>query len=133
MKIKNANDGAMTNFEVLSFLQSRGASKEVAATVAPSEYKVFQYLVDTAANKQTKESVSDLLGKVKKYDLAKAEVLNIINLSPTLPVGIYTIVEKCDARLGEDGAQELADIVAEVSPPPEQPRSEEGLPQANDV
>ncbi|XP_030456643.1 DNA-directed RNA polymerase III subunit RPC9-like [Syzygium oleosum] len=123
MKIKNANDGALTNFEVLGFFQSRGASKEVAATVAPSEYKVFQYLVDTATDKQTRESVSDLLGKVKKYDLAKAEVLNIINLRPTSPVGIYTIVEKCDARLGEEGAQELADIVAEVSPPPEQPRS----------
>lgn len=133
MKIKNANDGALTNFEVLSFLQSGGASKEVAATVAPSEYKVFQYLVDTAVDKQTKESVSDLLGKVKKYDLAKAEVLNIINLRPTSAVGIYTIVEKCDARLGEEGAQDLADIVAEVSPPPEEPRSEEGLPQANDV
>lgn len=54
-------------------------------------FQVFQYLVDTAADKQTRESVSDLLGKVKKYDLAKAEVLNIINLSPTLPVGIYTV------------------------------------------
>lgn len=54
-------------------------------------FQVFQYLVDTATDKQTRESVSDLLGKVKKYDLAKAEVLNIINLRPTSPVGIYTV------------------------------------------
>lgn len=36
-----ANDGPLTNFEVLDYLRSRGASKEVAVTVAPSEYKVF--------------------------------------------------------------------------------------------
>lgn len=38
---KKANDGPLTNFEVLNFLQSRGASKEVAVTVTPSEYKVI--------------------------------------------------------------------------------------------
>lgn len=40
---KNPNAGALTNFEVLDFLRSRGASKDVSrviAPVAPSEYKV---------------------------------------------------------------------------------------------
>lgn len=38
-----ANAGALTNFEVLEFLRSRGAGKDttrVIAPVAPSEYKV---------------------------------------------------------------------------------------------
>lgn len=38
-----ANAGPLTNFEVLNFLKSKGASKDptrVLADVAPSEYKV---------------------------------------------------------------------------------------------
>lgn len=38
-----ANAGALTNFEVLNFLRSKGAAKDstrVLAKVAPSEYKV---------------------------------------------------------------------------------------------
>lgn len=41
-----ANAGALTNFEVLDFLKSKGASKDptrVIAPVAPSEYKVRFY------------------------------------------------------------------------------------------
>lgn len=40
---KKANAGALTNFEVLDFLRSKGASKDpgrIIATVAPSELKV---------------------------------------------------------------------------------------------
>lgn len=43
MKIKKANAGALTNFEVLDFLRSKGASKDpnrIIATIAPSELKV---------------------------------------------------------------------------------------------
>ncbi|XP_022760181.1 uncharacterized protein LOC111306659 [Durio zibethinus] len=43
MKIKEANAGALTNFEVLDFLRSRGASKDltrVIVPIAPSEFKV---------------------------------------------------------------------------------------------
>ncbi|KAL5166133.1 hypothetical protein HKD37_18G051150 [Glycine soja] len=47
------NAGALTNFEVLDFLRAKGASKDptkVIAKVAQSEYKVYDYLVDTAAS-----------------------------------------------------------------------------------
>ncbi|PKI71885.1 uncharacterized protein LOC116208891 [Punica granatum] len=118
MKIIKANDGPLTNFELLDYLRSRGASKEVAVTVTPSEYKVFEYLVETAACDQTRERVTDFVQKVKTYNLAKAEVLNIINIRPPLPVGIFTIVENCDTRLGEAAAEELAEMVSETLPPP---------------
>jgi hypothetical protein len=46
---KNPNAGALTNFEVLDFLRSRGASRDVSRVLAPvaaSEYKVvFSYLI----------------------------------------------------------------------------------------
>ncbi|POO02092.1 RNA polymerase II, Rpb [Trema orientale] len=121
MKILEANVGPLTNFEVLNFLKSKGASKDptrVLADVAPSEYKVvYDYLVETAACNQTPENINEFLEKSKKYDLAKAEVLNIINIRPTTPVEIYSMIEQCDDRFG-DTVEELVEIVAEVLPPP---------------
>ncbi|XP_048226756.1 DNA-directed RNA polymerase III subunit RPC9 isoform X2 [Ricinus communis] len=85
MKIKNPNAGALTNFEVLDFLKARGAGKDssrVIAPVAPSEYKVYDYLMETPACRQTREQINEFMEKCKAYKLAKAEILNIINIVP---------------------------------------------------
>ncbi|XP_062108295.1 uncharacterized protein LOC133819138 [Humulus lupulus] len=134
MKILEANAGPLTNFEVIKFLKSRGASKDpsrVLADVAPSEYKVYDYLVETAACNQTQENISEFLEKSKKYDLAKAELLNIINIRPSTPVELYSMIEQCDDRLG-DTVEELVEVVVEVlPPPPTEMASEEGTNEAN--
>ncbi|XP_021905149.1 uncharacterized protein LOC110820081 isoform X4 [Carica papaya] len=78
MKILESYAGALTNFEVLNFLNSRGASRDptrVIASIAQSEYK-------------TRECINEFLEKCKKYNLAKAEMLNIINLRPCSVVEI---------------------------------------------
>ncbi|KAF5466079.1 hypothetical protein F2P56_016036 [Juglans regia] len=120
MKSLEANAGALTNFEVLNFLRSKGAAKDstrVLAKVAPSEYKVYDYLVQSAACKQTRENINEFLERCKKYDLAKAEVLNIINIRPSSAVEIYSIVEECEKRFG-DAVEELVELVENVLPPP---------------
>lgn len=128
MKILEANAGPLANYEVLNFLKSKGASKDptrVLADVAPSEYKVYDYLVETAACNQTEENVGEFLEKCEKYDLAKAEVLNIINIRPSTAVEIYSIIEHCDMRLGE-AVEELVEMATEVLPaPPTEPATEE--------
>uniref|UniRef100_K7MSN5 DNA-directed RNA polymerase III subunit RPC9 n=1 Tax=Glycine max TaxID=3847 RepID=K7MSN5_SOYBN len=70
LRVKNleGNASALTNFEVLDFLRAKGASKDptrVIAKVAQSEYKVYDYLVDTAASVQTRESINEFLTSVK--------------------------------------------------------------------
>ncbi|XP_065624086.1 uncharacterized protein LOC112012384 isoform X2 [Quercus suber] len=94
MKILEANAGALTNYEVVDFLRSKGAANDstrVLAQVSPSEYKVYDYLVQTAACNQTREHINDFVDKCKIYGLAKAEVLNIINIRPTSIIDIYTL------------------------------------------
>ncbi|XWS53927.1 hypothetical protein CRYUN_Cryun10bG0042300 [Craigia yunnanensis] len=96
MKIKEANAGALTNFEVIDFLRSRGASKDptrVIVPIAPSEFKVYDYLVKSATCNQTKEHINEFLERCKNYKLAKAEVLNIINLRPSALVEIDPTLE----------------------------------------
>ncbi|CAL8989715.1 unnamed protein product, partial [Prunus brigantina] len=90
-----ANSGVLTNFDVLKFLESRGASEDSArvfSDVTPSENKVvYGYLFGTPARGQTTENINEFKEKCKKYDLAEAEVLNIINTRPSSIVGIYPV------------------------------------------
>ncbi|KAG2728177.1 hypothetical protein I3843_01G188500 [Carya illinoinensis] len=135
MKSLEANAGALTNFEVLDFLRSKGAANDstrVLAKVAPSEYKVYDYLVQSAACKQTRENINEFLERCKKYDLAKAELLNIINIRPSSAVEIYTIVEECEKRFG-DAVEELVELVEKVLPPPPiELKPEEGIDEGKE-
>ncbi|KAL2957443.1 hypothetical protein AAZX31_18G148900, partial [Glycine max] len=85
MKILEGNAGALTNVKVLDFLRAKGASTDptrVIAKVAQSEYKVFDYLVDTAASTTKRKSINKFLTILKQHGLTKAEVLNILNIGP---------------------------------------------------
>ncbi|XP_065860061.1 uncharacterized protein [Euphorbia lathyris] len=138
MKIKNPNAGALTNFEVLDFLKSRGAGNDISrvmAPVAPSEYKVYDYLVGTPAFRQTREQINEFMLKCKKYSLAKAEILSIINLTPYELTGIDPIVEQLETRLGEDHMNELLELVTDIFPPPPAAEDEEAeaAPEAEEA
>ncbi|KAL6194925.1 hypothetical protein ACLB2K_036000 [Fragaria x ananassa] len=112
MKILKTDVGALNNFEVLEFLKSKGAStNDIArlAKVKPSEYKVFDYVVNTPAGTHTRERVEEFKEKCRQYDLGNDKILNIINTRPASVVEIYAIVE--------DNADELVELVAEVLPP----------------
>ncbi|XP_011626983.1 DNA-directed RNA polymerase III subunit RPC9 [Amborella trichopoda] len=116
MKIIEANAGNLTNFEVLDFLRSRGATK--LGSAAPSECKVFDYLEQTAAANQSRESIAEFLKRSEKYDLTKAEKLQTINLRPTTPVAVYVIIEECGQRFDDEQVSEFAEMVEEVLPGP---------------
>ncbi|GMH27729.1 hypothetical protein Nepgr_029572 [Nepenthes gracilis] len=128
MKIKQANAGALTNFEVLDLLRSRGASKDptrVMASLKPSELKVYDYLVETAACDQKRENINEFIEECKTYDLAKAEILNIINIHPTSLVEIDPIIEAGEERTVR--VTELVEMINKVLLPiPSQSSSSNG-------
>ena len=53
--------------------------------------QVYDYLVETSASNLTRENIDEFLEKSKKYDLAKAELLNIINIRPSSAVEIFSV------------------------------------------
>ncbi|XP_028769860.1 DNA-directed RNA polymerase III subunit rpc9-like isoform X2 [Neltuma alba] len=135
MKILEANAGALTNFEVLDFLRAKGASKDptrVLAKVAQSEYKVYDYLVDSAVCDQTRENINEFLENCKRHDLAKAEVLNILNIRPTAAVEIFPIIEKCEDRFPDEEIEEIVELVKKTLPPPPAKPETEGVTQATE-
>ncbi|KVH95134.1 uncharacterized protein LOC112527879 [Cynara cardunculus var. scolymus] len=128
MKILKENGGLLTNFEVLDFLRSRGAAKDptrVLAPLAPSEFKVYDFLEQSAACSQTRESIAEFVTKCKPYKLTKSEIVSIVNVRPSSAVEIDPLIEDLDSRLGES-AEELVELVLQVfPPPPDQSKSDE--------
>ncbi|CAO2826461.1 unnamed protein product [Amaranthus hypochondriacus] len=121
MKIQKANAAPLTNFEVLDLLRSRGAAKDTTramSLITPSEFKVYDYLVESAAYNQTRESINTFLEKSKDYQLTKAELINIINIRPTSAVEIASIIEHHEERNLEEQLDNIVEMVMEVLPPP---------------
>ncbi|KAK7290195.1 hypothetical protein RIF29_04439 [Crotalaria pallida] len=130
-----ANAGALTNFEVLDFFRARGASKDptrVIAKVAQSEYKVYDYLVNSPACSQSRQNINEFLEKVKKYDLAKAEILSVLNTRPAGPVDLFAIIEDCEARFPDEVLQEIIELVKKTLPPPPVEMDPEEIPDGNE-
>jgi hypothetical protein len=123
----NVSVGPLTNFEVLDFLRSRGAAKDptrVIVSVAPSEFKVFDYLERSVACNQTRESVEEFKNKCKEYKLVSAEIVNIVNIRPSSVVDIDPLIDDCEGRLGER-IDELVELVAKHFPTPAPMQSDE--------
>ncbi|XP_077251398.1 uncharacterized protein LOC143890556 [Tasmannia lanceolata] len=120
MKVIEAKAGALTNFEVLNILRTRVATSDplgALGAVTPSECKVFDYLVQTAACNQTIESIDKFQKISEKYRLSKAEKLNIINIRPSSQPEIFPIIEDCENRGLEPVLEELVNMVVEILPP----------------
>ncbi|KAJ9145840.1 hypothetical protein P3X46_028173, partial [Hevea brasiliensis] len=62
---------------------------------------VSVYLVETPACRQTREQIHEFMEKYKTYKLAKAEILNVINVAPRELVEIDPVlkVKSVDCRL----------------------------------
>ncbi|KAK9076040.1 hypothetical protein SSX86_004371 [Deinandra increscens subsp. villosa] len=112
MKILKENAGMLTNFEVVDFLQSRGAAKD------PTEFKVYDYLVHTPACNQTREIIAEFVTKCRPYRLTKSEITNIIGIRPSSNVEIDPIVVNLGSRLGES-VEEVVELVVQLLPPPQ--------------
>ncbi|XLR58186.1 hypothetical protein S83_008858 [Arachis hypogaea] len=63
-------------------------------------------------------SINEFFENVKSHDLAKSEILNIINIRPTNIVEIFSIIECCDTRFSDEELTEIVEIVKRTLPPP---------------
>uniref|UniRef100_A0ACD5V4F6 Uncharacterized protein n=1 Tax=Avena sativa TaxID=4498 RepID=A0ACD5V4F6_AVESA len=146
MKIEKANAGHLTNFEVLDFLRSRGAKTDpmgCLGAVAASECKVYEYLLNTPACNQTRESVARFAEECERFKLTHAEKQNIINWRPSSAPDVFAMIEECDKRFSKDERgvpcnaeeriEELLGLVNEVLPPPPTKPEDEVDVDMNDV
>lgn len=59
-------------------------------------------------------AVTKLVERLRDYDLAKGELLMILNMRPQTPAQLHACIEEVEGRLTEEQQSEILDIVAEV-------------------
>ncbi|GAA5794978.1 RNA polymerase Rpb4-domain-containing protein [Helicostylum pulchrum] len=126
MHIKNIRSALISNYEVLKLLEeSQEAQKRVQNADSLVEYpehlrtvqfELTEYLKETPCSTQTPEQVSDFLQALSKYDLTKAEKLQILNWRPKSTVEIYLIIEECEERFSEEDLEEMLNSIITTLP-----------------
>lgn len=120
MKILCANEGFVSNFELLELLRQRTQEPGHSPRYPqphdpfPTELQCYETLRKTAAGQQTNANIEEFLRAVKPIALTSAECLNLINLKPVSDVEVHLLVEDCEERLAEDEVMDLLRIVAEL-------------------
>ena len=119
MKVLCANEGLMSNFELLEVLRQRTRETPVALLPHvhdpfPTEMQCSDTLKKTPAGAQTKENLAKFIKAVDAFNLTPAECLNLINSKPTTDVEIHLLVEDCEKRLKESEVEDLLKLSADL-------------------
>ena len=119
MKVLCANEGLMSNFELLEVLRQRTRETPVALLPHvhdpfPTEMQCSDTLKKTPAGAQTKENLAKFIKAVEPFNLTPAECLNLINSKPTTDVEIHLLVEDCEKRLKESEVEHLLKLSADL-------------------
>ena len=119
MKVLCANEGLMSNFELLEVLRQRTRETPVALLPHvhdpfPTEMQCSDTLKKTPAGAQTKENLAKFIKAVEPLNLTPAECLNLINSKPTTDVEIHLLVEDCEKRLKESEVELLLKLSADL-------------------
>ena len=119
MKVLCANEGLMSNFELLEVLRQRTRETPVALLPHvhdpfPTELQCSDTLKKTPAGAQTKENLAKFIKAVEAFNLTPAECLNLINSKPTTDVEIHLLVEDCEKRLKESEVEDLLKLSADL-------------------
>lgn len=78
------------------------------------------------AKPQDAESIDSFVREIKRFELEKAEVLQLINITPqSLPV-LYNVIEECDQRFSNEEMDEILRLVGEYLGFEPQPQPENG-------
>lgn len=79
------------------------------------------------------DSIGELLKKLRPYELAKGELVMILNLRPASVAALNTIIEDMTDRFNDVKQEEIVNIIAEVlgSFPQEAGQEEGGEEDAN--
>ncbi|ETV79798.1 hypothetical protein H257_07020 [Aphanomyces astaci] len=122
MKVLEASEGPLTNFEVMTLLEERKGSRMERKTQASVLYaernwidsKVLKCLSNSPAKTLTEDKIAHFLSMVAGFELTNAEKLQFINHCPMELVDVHLIIEDCAERLTEVQVEELMAITAET-------------------
>ncbi|KAF0700176.1 Aste57867_9304 [Aphanomyces stellatus] len=123
MKVLEASEGPLTNFEVMTLLEERKNGRMERKTSSQSvlyaernwvDSKVLKCLARSPSKTLTEDKIAHFLSMVAGFELTNAEKLQFINHCPMELVDVHLIIEDCAERLTEVQVEELMAITAET-------------------
>ncbi|KAF4342021.1 RNA polymerase III subunit C17 [Fusarium beomiforme] len=140
MKILESQSAVLTNYEVYQHVVEQRERYKNAKRRGPPNLEtvvreLLQYLrtnpgpLSQEPLPYTEGCISTLLERLRPYNLAKGEVVMIINLRPASVAALNTVVEEMSERFNEEQQETMVNIIAEVLgkfPATEEGAEEEG-------
>ena len=80
-------------------------------------YETLKYLQQTPCVEQNPSIITQFHQQMKKFDLKKHELLQILNLRPITPVELQLVIEDSETRLTEAQSDELLELIRTLLPP----------------
>ncbi|CAK7217378.1 hypothetical protein SBRCBS47491_003143 [Sporothrix bragantina] len=128
MKILEAQNALLSNYEVYQFLaerQERLGKQKQNRRRGPGNletliHELLQYFrsppgpLSQQPTTYSADAVTKLVERLRGYDLAKGELIMILNMRPATPAQLHACIEEVEGRLNEDEQSQILDIVAEV-------------------
>ncbi|CAK7198893.1 hypothetical protein SEUCBS139899_001561 [Sporothrix eucalyptigena] len=128
MKILEAQNALLSNYEVYQFLEERqerlGKQKQNRrrgpGNLETLIHELLQYFrsppgpLSQQPTTYSADAVTKLVEQLRGYDLAKGELIMILNMRPQTPAQLHACIEEIEGRLSEDEQSKILDIVAEV-------------------
>ncbi|CAO0798175.1 unnamed protein product [Mucor circinelloides] len=126
MQIKSVRSALITNYEVLRLLeesqeaqkqvQKRDPSVEYPEHLRTVQFELTEYLKETPCSTQAPEQISNFMKAMSKFELTKAEKLQILNLRPKSTVEIYLLIEECEERFTEEDLEQMLSSIIHTLP-----------------
>lgn len=138
MKVLEAQSAVLTNVEVYQFLKKQAEEYQEQKRRGPGNLEtlrreLLQYFETHPGPLSQKpctyddNSISSLLQRLRPYDITKGEMIMILNLRPTNPVALNTVIEDMEDRFDQAAQEDIAAGIAEVLGQfPEEDAAEEG-------
>ncbi|KAI8366250.1 HRDC-like protein [Blakeslea trispora] len=135
MKIKSVRAAHISNYEVLRLLEESQEMQKQAQIRDPLlqfpeqlrtvQFELNEYLKQTPVGTQSEEQVQSFLQAISKFELTKAEKLQIINLRPKSTVEIYLVIEECEERFSEEDLEQMLLVIVTTLPRDDDEEEEE--------
>ncbi|RDA91685.1 hypothetical protein CP533_2334 [Ophiocordyceps camponoti-saundersi (nom. inval.)] len=125
MRIVESQSAVLTNYEVFHHLveqrrRYRPTKRRGPGNLETVVKEVLVYMRERPSPlgqepaTYSPESISQLLNRLRPYDLAKGEVIMMFNHRPPDVAHLNTLVEDMSDRFTADQQQEIVDVVADV-------------------
>ncbi|KAI1867139.1 uncharacterized protein JN550_007191 [Neoarthrinium moseri] len=125
MKILEAQSAILTNFEVYQFLNRQAKEYQEQKRRGPGNLEtlrreLLQYFESKPSPLSqepctyNEQSISRLLERLRPYEITKGEMIMIVNLRPTNPVALNTVIEDMEDRFDQSQQEDISAGIAEV-------------------